>query len=129
MKRLYTAVPYGAKREICCTREEWETIFSEYSQGARGRAANLAAHNWDVVQINGRILVACPWSGGFWLDKDGAETKLTVDELDALYPRMPGANRYTNGATYDEGIKSYRQRTIQAEALTTAALTEEPTHE
>ncbi|ASP64433.1 hypothetical protein [Sinorhizobium meliloti] len=117
VKRLYAAVPYREKRVICCTREEWETIFSEYTPVGRGRAANLAAHNWDVVQISGRILVACPWSGGFWLDKDGTETKLTVEEMDILYPRMTGADRYTNGATYDEDVKGYRQRTMQPEGL------------
>ena len=110
-KILYVHVEKNEPRVPVVSREEWERIFSEYSPGDRGWAANLAAHNWDVVMVTGRIAVCCAWSGGKWLDKDGTLTPLTVEELDAFYPR--GGNR--SGwpkYTYDQSSKCYRQTRI-----------------
>ncbi|QGZ14227.1 hypothetical protein PP940_gp105 [Rhizobium phage RL2RES] len=87
-KVLYIKVGDREPRIPVVSREEWARIFSEYPDHLRYHVANLAAHNWDVVMIEGRILVSCAWSGGHWIDKDGTRTDLTDEELDAFYPRF-----------------------------------------
>lgn len=100
-KILYGAVERGQPRVPVVDRKEWETIFAEYTSADRRHAANLAAHNWDVVMVEGRIAVMCPWSGGDWIGKDGERVELTAEELDAFYPRSmdPEKDRYRTGFT------------------------------
>lgn len=100
-KVLYGAVERGEPRVPVVDRKEWEAIFAEYPAGIRYHAANLAAHNWDVVMVEGRIAVMCPWSGGDWIGKDGERVKLTDEELDAFYPRSddPENDQYRNAFT------------------------------
>lgn len=105
-KMLYSHVEPKQPRSIVVTREEWERIFSEYPAGERHQAANLAAHNWDVAMIEGRIVIACSWANGYWLDKDGARTPLTEAEMDQFFPDA-GELRYPQ-ASYHPPTKKYR---------------------
>lgn len=110
-KILYVPVERGQPRVPVVSREEWEAIFSEYPSAERGYVANLAAHNWNVVMIDGRIVVSSAHSGGKWIDKDGTRTPLTPEEIDAFYPR--GGDRYGwPKFTYDQSSKCYRQTTF-----------------
>lgn len=112
-KILYANVDRGQPRVPVVSRQEWAAIFSEYPDHLRYHAANLAAHNWDVVMIEGRILIASGWGGGHWIDKDGSRTELTSDEIDSFYPRSSDPDdRYRADFAYDDSIKSPRKRHI-----------------
>lgn len=109
-KILYVAVPRGQDRVPVVSREEWVRIFAEYPDPLRYHAANLAAHNWDVVMIEGRVLIASPWGGAHWIDKDGSRTDLTGAEFDALYPPSNDPkDRYRNEFTHHDGVTRHRR--------------------
>lgn len=110
-KVLYINVDRGQPRVPVVSAKEWREIFAEYPDQLRYHAANLAAHNWDVVMINGRIMIASGWGGGHWIDKDGTRTDLTQAEMDSFYPRSSDPeDRYRAGFAYDDIIRAPRQR-------------------
>lgn len=110
-KILYVAVKRGEPRVPVVSSKEWARIFSEYPAPLRYHAANLAAHNWDVAMINGRIVIASPWGGAHWIDKDGSREDLTEAEFDALYPLATDPNAQ-NGGEYTRSGGGLRQRRI-----------------
>jgi hypothetical protein len=69
-----------------CTKERWAEIFASYSRNARYHASNLAAHNWDVLLIDGRVFL-CSYYGsrGHWLAPDATREDATDAEMAALY--------------------------------------------
>ncbi len=105
-KILYSYVEKGQPRSPVVSREEWQAIFREYPDSLRYRAANLAAHNWDVALINGRMLVASSWGGGYWFEKNGMEVRLTEQELDGFYP--PAVDERWPEASHDYTSNKYR---------------------
>lgn len=109
-KILYVAVPRGEARVPVVTAQEWRSIFAEYPDNLRYHAANLAAHNWDVAMIDGRIVIASPWGGAHWIDKDGSRTDLTGAEFDALYPIATDPNAQHQGEfTRSDGFLRHRK--------------------
>jgi len=77
-------------KEIPCwtaTAQEWTAALSGYSGRARGHAANLAAHNWDVYLIDGRLFIDSIHSdtSGHWVSFEGDFTSATAEEHAALY--------------------------------------------
>jgi len=110
-KILYVAVPRGQDRVPVVSQKEWAQIFSEYPANLRYHAANLAAHNWDVAMINGRIVIASPWGGAHWIDKDGSREDLTEAEFDALYPLATDPDAQ-NGGEYTRSGGVLRHRKI-----------------
>lgn len=109
-KILYINVPRGQPRVPVVSRGEWESIFSQYPDHLRYHAANLAAHNWDVVMINGRIAIASPWGGAHWIDKDGSRVDLTSAEFDALYPIATDPNaQHGEEFTRSGGVLRHRK--------------------
>lgn len=84
VQTIYATKPRGEDRQIeeLVTSEAWKRAFEGYAMRARGHAANLAAHNWAVTAINGRILLTCDAYGGsgHWLDPDGKQEAVTAEE-------------------------------------------------
>jgi len=70
------------------TQDEWDGALAPFPKKTRWMAANLAAHNYDVVVVGDRLLIAAA-SGGAWFDHNGQQTDLTAAERDALYPKVP----------------------------------------
>jgi len=66
-------------------RDEWEALVSSFSPRARGDAANMAAHNYDVAMVGDRILISTPYGAAVWVDKDGNRTEVPKDDYDRLY--------------------------------------------
>jgi hypothetical protein len=76
------------KALVECSKERWWEIFRSYSAKARSHAANLAAHNWDVLLIGGRVFLHQPKYGGpvgHWLSPDGTREDVTEGQMKALY--------------------------------------------
>ena len=90
MDALYTNQNgYPARREKYqefIDSDHWKRVMVEYPQQVRYHAANLAAHNWDVIDAGDRLLVTSPWSVGDWWYKDGSRVHLTDEEHDGFYP-------------------------------------------
>lgn len=70
------------------TASSWMRAMEPFPLNVRYHAANLAAHNWDVVIVGDRLLVACAWSGGDWFSTTGERTAITEAEWDEFYPRV-----------------------------------------
>lgn len=79
-----------------CSQEEWRELLKDYNARARGEAANMAAHNWDVLMYNGQLIVAgrkypggSSPAGGWILSKDQEKsvyaTKAPQELIDQLY--------------------------------------------
>lgn len=66
--------------------EAWKTIVGQFPDRARYDAANLAAHNWDVAYVDGKLLIVCSWSGGHYWTTEGERIRLTDDEAKSFYP-------------------------------------------
>lgn len=81
-----------------CTSEQFEQAISEFPE-ARVEAANLAAHNWNVVVIGDRLLISAG-SRGYWHTKDGKESKMTKADLDLYHPEIP-ADDYSTPSISD----------------------------
>jgi len=70
------------------TASEWAELLKDFPQRARHQAADLAAHNWDVAIVGGRLLIHTRWGTGKWWDKDAATPiRMTEDEYLTLYGR------------------------------------------
>lgn len=99
------------KSDVGCTPQRWTEALSGFSPRARAHAANLAAHNWDVLRVGaGRVLLVSYYGGGHWLNPDlsTANTVLepaTADELDALYDTSvhPKVRRFCDSDGSPEG--------------------------
>lgn len=76
---------------IEASRDRWNEVFRDIPEKLRWEAANLAAHNWDVIMFNGRILV-CGASQGNFYHTDGTLEVCSEDILSALYDN----GRYSN---------------------------------
>jgi len=78
------------KSDTKCSKERWVEVFKNYSPQARYHASTLAAHNWDVLLIDGAILLVSYYGGGHWIPISfGLENKAlpqaTGEQLSALY--------------------------------------------
>jgi hypothetical protein len=71
---------------VGCSKERWWEVFRPFNANARYHAANLAAHNWDVLLVDGRVFL-CSYYGsrGHWLAEDFSRTDATDADMLALY--------------------------------------------
>lgn len=92
------------------TASEWMKAMEPFPLSIRYHAANLAAHDWDVVLVGDRLLVACAWSGGHWFTSSGEREAISDAEWDRFYPPILDANsrEYANGAYGDGKKRSYK---------------------
>jgi hypothetical protein len=89
MERLYSqGEKYKTPFQQLLTREAWVTAMVQFPPEVRHHAANLAAHDWDVTLVGDRLLITAAHAGGHWLTKNGERSEITVEEWDALYPRV-----------------------------------------
>lgn len=76
----------GKAPEAACSPQRWAEVFASYQPRARYHAANLAAHNWDVLLVGGRAFL-CSYYGsrGHWLAPDCSLEDATDVEMTRLY--------------------------------------------
>lgn len=111
-KVLSAPVGRGQKREPTVSQKEWSAIFSEYPDPIRYHAANLAAHNWYVVMVEGRIMIGHASSNScHWIDKDGSREPLSPEEKDTFFPRHDGPS-YWPKHSRDTEARCWRQAEI-----------------
>jgi len=70
------------------TKKRWYEALKPFSLKAHYHAANLAAHNWDVLLVADRIFLWQTKYGGkvgHWVTGDGSHEDATPDEMSALY--------------------------------------------
>lgn len=103
------------RRMETVTKEQWTAAMDGFSPMARGRAANLAAHNWDVCLIGDRLLITSAWTGGFWVSQDGSEERIDAKLYDTLYPAAPAGVLYPLSTRGSD--KKQRLVEIQFDAL------------
>ena len=75
------------------TKKRWYQALKPFSLKAHYHAANLAAHNWDVLLIDDRILLFQTKYGGdagHWVNLDGSHEVVSSAEMDRLYQREEG---------------------------------------
>lgn len=92
-----------------CTTETFETTVAEYHDKVRYEAANMAAHNWDVIEIDDQIFIGGP-SRGLFYTKDGKESKATEEQMNQFYPIIPADDYRTSSQTVWIGKKSFKRR-------------------
>lgn len=104
----------GVPRKPEVTKEEWSKIFSEYASDSRWFAANMAAHNWDVFILKGRIGVSATHNPprGYWLQKEGPMIAMTAEELDIFYPIVSPEKEHYIGFFREWGRGLIRQETL-----------------
>ena len=72
------------------TKKRWYQALKPFSLKAHYHAANLAAHNWDVLLIGDRILLFQTKYGGdagHWVNLDGSHEVVSAAEMNLLYRR------------------------------------------
>jgi hypothetical protein len=71
-----------------CTKQRWWEIFRGFTRRAADHAANLAAHNWDVLLVDDRVFLFQTRYGGslgHWLNHDATREDATEAEQAQLY--------------------------------------------
>jgi hypothetical protein len=73
---------------VGCTRARWYEVFKPFCKQANYHAANLAAHDWDVLLVGGRVFLFQTRYGGdkgHWLSHDGSREDASAREQACLY--------------------------------------------
>jgi hypothetical protein len=80
----YTDPPAG------CEKKRWWQVFGPFETRAAYHAANLAAHDWDVLLVDGRVFLFQTRYGGdlgHWLNTDGTREDASHKQMRELYTR------------------------------------------
>jgi hypothetical protein len=92
---------------ISCSQKRWWGIFKPFSKPARYHAANLAAHNWDVLLVDGRVFMFQTKYGGergHWLNQDGTHEDATAKQHGQLYTPAKRRRRALAKAHHPEEV-------------------------
>lgn len=108
------------RHDDVCSTELFEQVASAYPDKVRYEIANMAAHNWDVIEIDERIFIGGASRGVFY-SRDGSAQKATKEQMDQFYPLVAKDDYKTSSQTIWVGNKkTLRRNEIQLAWLGTA---------
>lgn len=68
-----------------CSKETWDDVMQHFPSDVRYKAANLAAHNYDVVLFEDTLFIGGYGEGKLY-EYDGSSTDLSPEDSKFLYP-------------------------------------------
>ncbi len=96
------------RHDDVCSTETFEATVAEFPDLVRYEAANMAAHNWDVLVIDEQLVIAGASHITFY-NKDGIKVDATKEQMNLFYPVVPKEDYKTPSQTIWIGKKAIKR--------------------